>query len=240
MTTKIWITTLLIILTAPFSPGQSASSSSQADNKDAKQLGNYSEGKSDFAAAKIYNEAETEWWAALDTKSRNIYQLSLSLRRAQEDLLSYEHRTTEALRDQRKVENEIKSLKQQIAALKTEFLALIKQGNDNGYNSPRRNSELVLIHRPKPDYPDDARRNHIAGTVVIEALFRADGRIENAKVIKKVGYFLDENSLKAVNQAIFVPKLIDGRFAAEMAKVSLHFDFSGGYDIEIHSSIRYR
>ncbi len=57
----------------------------------------------------------------------------------------------------------------------------------------------------KIKYPDEAKRNGVEGKVFIQAFLDETGKVVEAKLIKGVGYGLDEAALDAVKQTKFSP-----------------------------------
>lgn len=61
-----------------------------------------------------------------------------------------------------------------------------------------------LIHRVEPDYPPDARAQHIAGTVVLDAQIRPDGQVGTVLVVSGEPLLTDA-AIKAVKQWRYQP-----------------------------------
>ena len=51
-----------------------------------------------------------------------------------------------------------------------------------------------VIHSPDPKYTAEARKNHIQGVVVLQAVVCADGTAQNIVVKRPLGYGLDEEA----------------------------------------------
>lgn len=69
----------------------------------------------------------------------------------------------------------------------------------------------VLIKRVDPVYPDLARKAHIEGMVVVEAVISKSGKVVDARVIKSMGKSgLDEAAIDAVMQWEFTPATLNG------------------------------
>jgi periplasmic protein TonB len=60
-----------------------------------------------------------------------------------------------------------------------------------------------------PEYPAIARRAHLAGIVIIDAVIGPDGRVTDARVLRGVP-MLDEAALAAVRQWAYTPTLLGG------------------------------
>src|SRR5688572_10586447 len=62
-----------------------------------------------------------------------------------------------------------------------------------------------LIHYSQPAYTEEALRNRIDGSVTIEAKFYTSGRFEVLRMLKGLGFGLDESALEAIRQWSFAP-----------------------------------
>jgi TonB family protein len=67
------------------------------------------------------------------------------------------------------------------------------------------------IFMPNPEYSEQARKKKINGTVVVSLTVAVDGTTRDIKVVKGVGYGLDEKAVAAVNRWKFSPALKDGQ-----------------------------
>jgi len=88
----------------------------------------------------------------------------------------------------------------------------------NGVKSPQ------ILSKTKPKYTEEARRDKIQGVVVLSAVFRRDGTISDIKVVRGLGYGLDEEAVKAAALIKFVPGQKDGQSVNVRAR--LEFTFS--------------
>src|SRR5262249_8842459 len=70
---------------------------------------------------------------------------------------------------------------------------------------------MLILNNPRPDYTEEARQKRIAGVVVVQAIFRTDGLITNVRVIRGLGYGLDECAVRAVRRIRFNPAELNGR-----------------------------
>ncbi len=70
----------------------------------------------------------------------------------------------------------------------------------------------VLIHKEDPKYTDEAIKNRITGVVLLYGIVRKNGRVDSLKVIKGLGYGLDEEAIRTVQTKWkFKPALKDGK-----------------------------
>jgi hypothetical protein len=55
-----------------------------------------------------------------------------------------------------------------------------------------------VIYRVEPQYSEEARKARYQGTVVLEAIVRRDGTIDIVRVVRSLGFGLDENAILAL------------------------------------------
>jgi len=79
-----------------------------------------------------------------------------------------------------------------------------------------------LLHKVQPEYPQVAFTQKVQGTVVLEILIGATGRVVRARVTHSVPG-LDDATVAAVLQWVFVPAVKDGRPVASVATVPVKF-----------------
>lgn len=79
-----------------------------------------------------------------------------------------------------------------------------------------------VIRQIKPVYPQDAFIKKVEGTVVVEILIGADGRVARARVLRSVPY-LDAAALACVRQWVFAPGTKRGRPVPTLAQAPITF-----------------
>lgn len=62
-----------------------------------------------------------------------------------------------------------------------------------------------------PKYSDKALAANINGEILMSALFRRDGKVKEVKVVRGLGYGLDERVSEALKQTIFEPAQLEGQ-----------------------------
>ncbi|MCX7957459.1 MAG: TonB family protein [Deltaproteobacteria bacterium] len=80
-----------------------------------------------------------------------------------------------------------------------------------------------VLKEVKPKYPEEARRLGIEGSVILSLEIDENGNVVSAKVIKKMGYGMDEEALKAAYQLKFLPAMAGKTPVA--AKIKYTFTF---------------
>lgn len=68
-----------------------------------------------------------------------------------------------------------------------------------------------ILSKPTPIYTDEARSKRIEGEVLLEAVFEASGKIRVLRVVRGLGYGLDDAAVRAAEQIRFKPALQDGQ-----------------------------
>jgi TonB family protein len=83
---------------------------------------------------------------------------------------------------------------------------------------------LKITYKQKAQYTDRARSAGVQGTITIAVLFAADGRIANTLLLKRLGYGLDENALRAAKAMRFEPQVKDGKPMSVVRLVTYSFN----------------
>lgn len=65
-------------------------------------------------------------------------------------------------------------------------------GTGRGYKDPE------LIQKTDPNYTEEARKARIEGTVILDAVVRTDGTADSFRIIRSLGYGLDESAINTV------------------------------------------
>jgi periplasmic protein TonB len=78
------------------------------------------------------------------------------------------------------------------------------RGLDRNVNTAPATAPVVL-NNPRPAYTEEARREKTQGEVYVKALFGADGRIKQARVVRGLPHGLDEKAIEAVYRFDFRP-----------------------------------
>lgn len=94
---------------------------------------------------------------------------------------------------------------------------------------PYRISEGVmpptLLYNEEPPYTEEARRAKVQGLVVLEAVVRRDGSVGEVKVLKGLGYGLDESAVETVKKTWrFKPGMKDGSPADVIVVIKVFFE----------------
>jgi periplasmic protein TonB len=85
-----------------------------------------------------------------------------------------------------------------------------------GVKAPR------VISSPQPNYPQDARKGHAAGTIVIGLIVGSDGQIQDTKVQRGISPELDQAAVDAVKMWKYDPATKDGK--PVRVQIAVEFD----------------
>jgi len=83
-----------------------------------------------------------------------------------------------------------------------------------------------ILSKPTPVYTEEARAKRIEGEVLLEVVFEASGRIRVLRVIRGLGYGLDDAAVRAAEQIRFKPALQDGQPSDSTAVLHIIFQLA--------------
>jgi TonB family protein len=100
-----------------------------------------------------------------------------------------------------------------ISETRARYVELLREGQEKSYRAPIKDrANPIFLYMGRPSYTRLAREKRINGAVTVQGEFRADGMIGEVKVVRGIGYGLDENAVKAIRKIIFLPAVKDGVF----------------------------
>jgi len=80
-----------------------------------------------------------------------------------------------------------------------------------------------LVSKVEPQYTEEARAAKYQGTAVITVEIGTDGIARNMKVIRGLGFGLDQRAVQAISQWHFKPGAKDGEPVPVMATIEVNF-----------------
>jgi periplasmic protein TonB len=85
-------------------------------------------------------------------------------------------------------------------------------------------TDPIILLNPTPNYTEDARKARREGIVEIEAIIRKNGSVDSFKVVKSLGYGLDESAIQTIaNKWRFKPGTYKGEAVDVKARISVSF-----------------
>lgn len=107
------------------------------------------------------------------------------------------------------------------------LLALLAQQRvrivDSTGDTPGAVTPPTIVSYTDPFYTRRARDNKIEGTVTVEGVFDAKGKMRFPRIVKELGYGLDENALAATGSWTFCPALRDKTPVEVVAQIDIEF-----------------
>lgn len=85
---------------------------------------------------------------------------------------------------------------------------------------------VEIVYKPRPVYSEEARRRRVEGEVLLDVVFEASGSLHINRVVKGLGYGLDDNALAAARRIQFRPARRDGQPYDCAALVHIVFELS--------------
>ncbi len=85
---------------------------------------------------------------------------------------------------------------------------------------------VVILSKPDPVYPPEARRLHIEGQVILSVLFGSSGNLRVLKVDEGLGHGMDAAAIQAAEHIRFKPAERDGRPVDSTARVHIIFQLA--------------
>ena len=87
-------------------------------------------------------------------------------------------------------------------------------------------TNVVVTYKPPSVYTEEAKSLHIEGTVDIEVVFLASGRVQVVRVLHGLGHGLDESAVRSAEGIRFKPAMQDGHAVDQHTTVHIEFQLS--------------
>ncbi|MBM3791480.1 MAG: TonB family protein [Acidobacteria bacterium] len=85
-------------------------------------------------------------------------------------------------------------------------------------------SAPIPVTQPLPHYTEEARKARVEGIVLLQAIIRKDGSVDSFKVIRGLGYGLDESAINTIaTKWRFRPGTMNGRPVDVQANIEVTF-----------------
>jgi TonB family protein len=81
-----------------------------------------------------------------------------------------------------------------------------------------------ILSKPEPVYTEIARQNQITGTVVLKAVFAANGTVTNIHVVSGLPFGLTERAIDAASRIRFAPATKDGQPVSMWIQLEYNFN----------------
>ena len=94
--------------------------------------------------------------------------------------------------------------------------------SEAGQPAPKRPAGRSLIHRVEPEYPAEAKAQHIQGPVVLDVQVLGDGAVGNVAVVSG-DPVLTQSAIDAVKQWRYQPASVDGQAIESQTRITVKF-----------------
>ncbi len=81
-----------------------------------------------------------------------------------------------------------------------------------------------ILSKPEPTYTEDARRHQTTGTVVLKAIFAANGRVIGIRAVASLPHGLTERAIVAAQHIKFIPATKDGHPVSMYMQLEYNFN----------------
>lgn len=88
-------------------------------------------------------------------------------------------------------------------------------------------SAPVPIYQVQPKIPEEARRDHFSGFLIVNLIVDETGRPQDVHVLQPAGHGVDEAAIDAVKQYKFKPAMENGKPVLVMVNVEINIDAGG-------------
>jgi TonB family protein len=85
-------------------------------------------------------------------------------------------------------------------------------------------SAPTVIYKVEPQYSEEARKARYQGTVILEAIVQKDGTVQIVRVVRSLGFGLDEKAIEALRQWKFNPAKQNGVAVPVALNIEVNFN----------------
>ncbi len=85
---------------------------------------------------------------------------------------------------------------------------------------------VEILYRPKPIYTDEGRAKRVEGDVLVQVVFKASGDVQVERIVRGLGYGLDEAAEAAARQIKFKPATQNGQAVDFPAVAHITFELA--------------
>jgi TonB family protein len=82
----------------------------------------------------------------------------------------------------------------------------------------------TVLSRVEPEYSEEARKARYEGTVLLEAVVRKDGHIDTIRLLRSLGFGLDQNAIDALKKWRFHPGTKNGKPVDVILNIAVSFN----------------
>lgn len=83
----------------------------------------------------------------------------------------------------------------------------------------------TAVHKVSPTYPEDAKRDHVSGAVMLIATIGTDGHVIDTQIVGRPNSSLAKSAMAAVRQWVYTPYLFNGVAVKMRTTLAVHYKF---------------
>jgi TonB family protein len=102
--------------------------------------------------------------------------------------------------------------------------AALARGGLEVYSGKEVTTKPRVLSKPEPLYTEEARKNQVAGIVVLRCVFAANGRVLMCRVLSGLSDGLTESALASARRITFNPATKDGKPVSTWMELQYHFN----------------
>jgi TonB family protein len=100
---------------------------------------------------------------------------------------------------------------------------LWNSSDDTVYKVGNGTTQPAVVFKVDPEYPEEARKAKVSGTVALSVIVGQDGKARSIHVVKSLGVGLDEKAIEAVKKWKFKPGMKGGQPVNVRATIEVNF-----------------
>jgi TonB family protein len=81
-----------------------------------------------------------------------------------------------------------------------------------------------ILSKPSPEYTEEARKNQVTGTVVLQMVFSSNGTVTSIRTVSGLPFGLTEKAIAAARRIQFSPAMKAGRAVSQYIRVEYNFN----------------
>jgi TonB family protein len=112
--------------------------------------------------------------------------------------------------------------KEQLETLQI-FAGTEADSTDKVYRGHEVTTKVKVLKKPEPIYADQARSSLISGTVILWAVFSANGTVDHILVLRSLPGGLTEEAIRAARKIKFIPATKDGKLVSMLMELQYNF-----------------
>jgi TonB family protein len=97
-------------------------------------------------------------------------------------------------------------------------------GNVRVYSGKEVSTKARILSKPEPRYTEEARKDQLTGTIILRAIFAANGRVVGIRAVSSLPDGLTESAIRAARGIKFIPATKDGHPVSMFMQLEYNFN----------------